>query len=120
MVTLDTLIAVPLWALQAAAPAITKPPLVQGLPDRFAEADIAFRARVADIFPPGFPEADLIRRLSAEGFAQHSTGASDTPETRWAFVRLPMSACVVTWRVRWQARDGHLVTATGDQGATCL
>ncbi len=117
VLALGILVAVPIWALQAAVPAITKPPLVRGLPDKFDEASDAFQARIAKVFPPGSPESDMIQRLRIEGFTQPVFEESGM---RRAVLQLSMPSCMMTWRVRWQARDGYLVSAVGDQGATCL
>jgi len=117
---LAALVAVPVWALRTASPVIATPPLVRDLPLGPAEAGLAFRARVTDAFPPGSSEADLLERLRAEGFRRRIYGEGSPPKTPWAFFEVPLSGCVVTWRVRWQARDGRIVSAAGDQDAVCL
>ena len=113
------LVAVPVWILRTASPVVATPSLVRDLPPGPAEAGLAFQARVADAFPPGSSEADLLERLRAEGFTRRIYGEANPPKTPWAFFEVPLSGCVVTWRVRWQARDGRIVSAVGDREPAC-
>ena len=116
---LAALVAVPVWVLRTASPVIAIAPLVRDLPPGSTESRRAFRARVTDAFPPGSSEADLLERLRAEGVTRRIYGEGNPPKTPWAFFEVPRSGCVVTWRARWQARDGRIVSAVGDRDPAC-
>ncbi|KMO27782.1 hypothetical protein VP06_29850 [Methylobacterium aquaticum] len=122
MITPMTLVAGLAMVLHPSRQDLPRPALVRGLPARFADADSAFRARVAEAFPLGSSEEILIRRLRGEGFDVHALDrrGSDRSEARGASVSLPSSACTLTWRVRWRAQAGTIVSASGDYGGTCL
>lgn len=122
VVTLAAIVAVPLGALRLSARSVPAPALVRGLPANFAEADLVFRRRIEEAFPPGLTETALVQRLRAEGFdlrSSHLPGA-DRRGGHWASLTLPSSACALTWRVRWRVATGTLVSASGDYAGTCL
>lgn len=120
-VTLATVAAVPFAVLRPSAQDTPMPALVRGHPARFAEAPPAFRARIAEAFPPGSSEVVLIQRLRAEGFDLQNLDIQGAYlDERQANLARPSSACALTWRVRWRAERGQIVSASGAYGGVCL
>ncbi len=78
-----------------------------GLPPDAAQADVAFRARVAAEFPLLTPEDALVRSLSNQGFRQASPRRM--VYRRWVVRHSP--TCGFDASVAWQADDQGRVTA---------
>jgi hypothetical protein len=112
----------PLLVLLAASPTVATPPLLQDLPAMLPESETAFEGRLAEAFPRGSSENALITRLRAEGFGRSPADLSgpDPSKEHLASFVLPGSGCAVTWRVRWRAEAGRIVSVSGVYDATCL
>ena len=82
----------------------TLPPLADGLPRPFRDADRAFSARIEKAFPIGSPEAELVRTLDAQGFTRPADGARRAVFEQHAFV------CRLSWRVAWTADDDRRIS----------
>lgn len=82
----------------------TLPPLADGLPRAFRDADRAFSARIEKAFPIGSPEADLVRTLEAQGFTRPADGERRAVFEQHAFV------CRLYWRVAWKADDDRRIS----------
>ncbi|WP_407526156.1 hypothetical protein [Methylobacterium oryzisoli] len=97
------------------------PPLARDLPANFREADAAFKARIAAVFPIGSSEAALVERLRAQGFALPAGQATpDGPRESRAVFRQTSFPCNLAWHVRWRAEHDRLVEVSADYGGTCL
>jgi hypothetical protein len=82
-----------------------RPPLADGLPRAFRDADRVFSNRVLDAFPLGSPEAALVRTLDAQGFQRRETdGYRQSSFVQQAF------PCRSTWSIAWKADDHGRIT----------
>jgi hypothetical protein len=102
-----------LFALLLPAPAWAEPlisgPSAQGA--TFAAVEEAFRARVIDAFPAGTREADLLARLTDEGFVLIDG---------YAEVLQPGLPCDVIWRVLWNVNNGIVTDLDVVHDGICL
>ncbi|TFZ57386.1 hypothetical protein E4V01_15755 [Methylorubrum sp. Q1] len=93
-----------LWYASKPSPA-SRPPLAEGLPPSFQEADHAFSARILSKFPVGSPEANLIQTLDAQGFQRRDIGKIRSS----SFVRQTLP-CKLMWEIDWSANEGGEIT----------
>jgi hypothetical protein len=89
-------------------------PLIDGASRRgptFDAVEQAFRTRVIDAFPAGTTEADLIARLTDEGFTMIHGYAE---VSRFGF------PCRTIWRVLWNVNNGIVTDLDVVHGGVCL
>jgi len=93
-----------------------RPPLADGLPPAFREAERAFSSRVLSAFPVGSPEADLARVLEAQGFKRRDH--ENRRHSRFVQQSFP---CKSTWSVDWDAdSDGRIAHIEAHYHRVCL
>ncbi len=83
-----------------------RPPIADGLPPDFRDADRAFSKRVLSAFPVGASEADLVRELEAQGFVR-----SDIEGRRHLRFVQQSFPCQLTWSVDWSAGDDRRIAS---------
>ncbi|WP_458436876.1 hypothetical protein [Methylorubrum extorquens] len=93
-----------LWHASKPSPA-SLPPLAEGLPPSFQEADQAFSARILSKFPVGSPEANLIQTLKAQGFQRRDNG-----KVRGSSFLQQALPCKLMWDIDWSANEGGEIT----------
>jgi hypothetical protein len=89
-------------------------PLISGASEEgatFAAVQEAFRARVIDAFPAGTTEADLLARLTNEGFVLMDG---------YAEVLKSGFPCDVVWRVLWNVNNGIVTDLDVVHDGICL
>ena len=90
------------------------PELLQGLPQDWAQADLAFGARVLNRFPDGMSEQDLVAALMDQGF-------KISPNDRRASFEQPNWVCRLVWQITWSTDEAGLVRGiSGQYGGSCL
>lgn len=85
------------------------PALAQGVSD----LDTGWPVRLRQTFPPGVPEAVLIRRLRDEGFEVQ-------PKARSARLNWGRFPCDYTFTAAWTAQEGHIETIDGRWTQACI
>lgn len=88
------------------------PPLLRGLPNKYAEAGPALTARLRARFPSGTDEARVLDDLAAQGFAV-------SPSAREADWKREGFPCTEIARIWWQAERGKIVAIEGLRNAIC-
>jgi len=108
------LVALQVWNRQRPTEPVP-PPLARNLPKDVPAADREFKARVRLRFPPGSPDAAVVRELAAEGFhLEAGRGA-----WRSASLKRAVYPCNVIWRVRWRTNAGKVAETGAEYGLKC-
>lgn len=94
-------------------PMLQVPPMLQGLPANYEEAEAQFQARLNEKLTLPFSEQDLIDWLSLQGFGVNA-------EFQIARFSKRGTACNSFWDVRWKSHANLVTWLDADVGAICL
>jgi hypothetical protein len=97
-----------------------------GLPPTLQAASAEFDRRIQAEYPPGTPEASIIRGLWWQGYGspqQRCGTASDCAEApKFVLAQSEMSlVCRSSWSVEWRAdKNGKITSVKGGMNTVCL
>lgn len=98
--------------LTGCGPSEEAPPIARSLNLSIGNHDL-WAARLAERFPPGTTETEVVRELQAQGFSVD--GASKSAKFHWS--RLPCQHYLdVSWRT---GQDGMITRIGGDHWPAC-
>jgi hypothetical protein len=93
-------------------PETPDPPLLRGLPGRYADGSKMLTDRARARFPAGTPESAVVAELGTQGFEV-------SPPSRNAQWRRTGMPCTEIARIWWSAEQGRVTAIEGLRNAIC-